>query len=138
MVRRVWAECARSGYGLADVCKRIGYEFQHHNALEDAKAAGHVLLAAMAETGLDLEGVLRRVRQPIDPSSASSAGAIRREGNSDGPLFGEGIGRLLAEPSLERAKRSPGKAEHNHRGEHEPEWVEKELHTRVITQLARR
>ena len=89
VARRTWAECARSGYGLADVCRLIGYEFQHHNALEDAKAAGHVLLAAMEETGLDLEGVLRRVRQPIDPSNGSSGSAIRREGNPDGPLFGE-------------------------------------------------
>ena len=89
VARRTWAECARSGYGLADVCKRIGYEFQHHNALEDAKAAGHVLLAAMAETGLDLEGLLRRVRQPIDPSSGSSGGAIKRDGDPDGSLFGE-------------------------------------------------
>lgn len=89
VARRTWVECARSGYGLADVCSRIGYEFRHHNALEDAKAAGHVLLAAMAETGLDLEGVLQRVRQPIDPSNASSGSAVRRDGNPDGPLFGE-------------------------------------------------
>lgn len=72
----VGAECARSGCGLANVFKRIGYEFQHHNALEDAKAAGQVLLAAMAESGLDLEGVLRRVGQPIDPTSASDGSAI--------------------------------------------------------------
>lgn len=88
VARRTWEECARSGYGLRNVCERIGYDFTHHNALEDAKAAGQVLLAAMAETGLDLEGVLKRVRQPIDPSSASGA-AIKREGNPEGPLFGE-------------------------------------------------
>jgi len=91
VARRTWTECAESGYGLADVCKRIGYEFQHHNALEDAKAAGQVLLAAMAETGLDLDGVLKRVRQPIDPKRRSSHGKIRREGAPDGPLFGEVI-----------------------------------------------
>lgn len=78
------------GYGLAKVCTRIGYEFQHHNALEDAKAAGHVLLAAMAETGLDLEGMLRRVRQPIDPNKSSSS-RVARDGNPDGPLHGEVI-----------------------------------------------
>lgn len=89
VARRTWVECARSGYGLAAVCSRIGYEFRHHNALEDAKAAGHVLLAAMAETGLDLEGVLQRVRQPIELSIASSGSAVRRDGNPDGPLFGE-------------------------------------------------
>ena len=89
VARRAWAECARSGYGLANVCKRIGYEFEHHNALEDAKAAGRVLLAAMVETGLDLDGMLRRVSQPIDPSAGGSGGAIKRDGNPDGPLFGE-------------------------------------------------
>ena len=46
VARRPWAECARSGYGLAAVCKRIGYTFAHHKASEDAKAAGHVVLAA--------------------------------------------------------------------------------------------
>jgi len=89
VARRTWTECARSGYGLADLCRRIGYEFQHHNALEDAKAAGHVLLAAMAETGLDVEGVLRRVQQPVDPESSSSGSTIKRDGNPDGQLFGE-------------------------------------------------
>ncbi|TVR84483.1 MAG: transposase [Rhodospirillales bacterium] len=88
VARRAWADCARSGYGLAAVCRRIGYEFRHHNALEDAKAAGHVLLAAMAETGLDLEGVLRRVRQPIDPSTVRVV-RVARDGNPDGPLYGE-------------------------------------------------
>lgn len=90
VARRTWAECARSGYGLANVCKLIGYHFDHHNALEDAKAAGHVLLAAMRESGLDLEAIQKRAFQPIDPSS-NGAGAITRDGNPDGPLAGEVI-----------------------------------------------
>jgi DNA polymerase-3 subunit epsilon len=57
--------------------------------LEDAKAAGHVVLAAIAETGLTLEGLLRRVCQPIDLSRGSSGSAIKRDGNPDGALFGE-------------------------------------------------
>lgn len=91
VARRTWAECTGSGYGLADVCRLIGYEFQHHHALEDAKAAGHILLAAMQKTGLDLDAWLSRVRQPIDPSSSSASAAIRRDGNREGPLFGEVI-----------------------------------------------
>lgn len=90
VARRVWAECARSGYGLANVCKMIGYTFEHHNALEDAKAAGHVMLAAMQESGLDLDAMQRRVLQPIDPSS-SGAASITRDGNPDGPFAGEVI-----------------------------------------------
>jgi len=90
VARRTWTECAKSGYGLANVCKMIGYTFDHHNALEDAKAAGHVMLAAMQESGFDLDGMLKRVLQPIDPSSSSSV-AITRDGNPDGPLAGEVI-----------------------------------------------
>lgn len=88
VARRTWAECARSGYGLADVSKRIGYTFKHHHALEDAKASAHILIAAMRDSSLDLAAMLNRVMQPIDPSSS---GPIRRDGNPDGPLSGEVI-----------------------------------------------
>lgn len=88
IARRTWAECAKSGYGLANVCRMIGYQFAHHNALEDAKAAGYVVLAAMEESGLDLSMMLNRVLQPIDPLSGGAA-SIRRDGNPDGPFAGE-------------------------------------------------
>ena len=55
VARRTWEEFAWGGYGLANICKRIGYEFKHHNALEDAKASAQVLLAAIEATGLDVE-----------------------------------------------------------------------------------
>lgn len=90
VARRTWAECARSGYGLANLSKRIGYTFEHHNALEDAKAAGHIMLAAMHDSGLDLDAVIKRVRQPIGLSS-SSGPSIKREGNPDGSLADEVI-----------------------------------------------
>jgi DNA polymerase-3 subunit epsilon len=51
---------------LHNVCNFLGYKFQHHDALEDAKAAGHILLAASKESELDIEGWLKRVNQPID------------------------------------------------------------------------
>lgn len=93
VARRTWKELARRGYGLANVCKRIGYDFQHHHALEDAKAAGHVLLAAMTESELDLDGLLQRVSQPINPKQAilGTPEFIRRAGNPEGPMFGEVI-----------------------------------------------
>lgn len=81
VARRTWAEFTQRGYGLNNVCRFLGYDFKHH----DAKAAAHVLTAAIEKTGLDLEGWLNRVEQPIDPSRA----AIGREGNPNGPLFGE-------------------------------------------------
>jgi DNA polymerase-3 subunit epsilon len=86
IARRAWSESAASGYGLAAVCERIGYAFTHHDALEDAKACGHIVVAAMAVTGLDLNGWLLRVTQPI---TQSAEGAVARVGNPDGALFGE-------------------------------------------------
>lgn len=89
VARRTWQECAWSGYGLANICQIIGYQFKHHDALEDAKASGQVILSAIAKTGLDLEAWLKRVGQPIDPSNNSSSASIQREGNPEGELFGE-------------------------------------------------
>lgn len=89
VARRAWEEFAWSGYGLASVCNKIGYVFKHHDALEDAKASGHVLLAAIEQTGLDVNAWLKRIKQPIDPGSVSSGTAINRDGNPEGELYGE-------------------------------------------------
>ena len=91
VVRRTWQDLAWSGYGLSNVCKKIGYEFKHHDALEDAKAAGYVLLAACQESQNNLEDWTRRVALPINPERASSGAAIHRDGNPEGDLFGEVI-----------------------------------------------
>jgi len=89
VARRAWKECSWKGYGLYNVCKILGYDFKHHDALEDAKASAHILLAATNESGLDINGWLKRVRQPIDPTASSSGFAIKREGNPEGSLYGE-------------------------------------------------
>lgn len=89
VVRRTWSDLAWRGYGLANVCRKIGYEFKHHDALEDAKAAGHVLLAALQVSQTDLNGWLDRVNQPIGVEHTRVDRVIHREGNQDGDLFGE-------------------------------------------------
>ena len=91
VARRTWQECAWSSYGLANVCKIIGHEFKHHDALEDAKASAQVLIAAIEKTGLDIDAWLKRVYQPIDLSSSSSGTSIKRDGNPEGELYGETI-----------------------------------------------
>ena len=88
VARRTWEKFAYSGYGLSNVCSTLGYQFNHHDALEDAKAAAHILLAAIDKTGIDLHGWLRRVEQPIDPSR-SAYDKFSREGNPEGYLHGE-------------------------------------------------
>src|ERR1035437_4508270 len=87
VVRRTWKEFSRSGYGLQNVCDSIGYKYKSHDALEDAKAAATVLLAAMKQSGLDLDAWLIRAQQPVDPHSIN--GHLSREGNPDGPFYGE-------------------------------------------------
>lgn len=86
VARRAWSQFATKGYGLKNICTHIGYTFRHHNALEDAKAAGQVMLAAVRESGVSLEDWFRRVDQPI---SGSQLAPIAQEGNPDGDLFGE-------------------------------------------------
>ncbi len=85
VARRTWKECAKKGYGLKKVCKTIGYEFKHHDALEDAKAAARILLAASEIMGFDINGWLKRVQQPIDPTVSNTI----YEANPEGPFFGE-------------------------------------------------
>ena len=86
VARRTWQQFSRSGYGLLNVCNFIDYKFKAHDALEDAKAAGNILISAMAQTGLDLSALVTRASQPIDPTLKQR---ISRQGNPDGELFGE-------------------------------------------------
>ena len=89
IARRAWTACAWKGYGLYGVCRMLGHEFRHHDALEDAKAAAHIVLSACNETGLDIDSWLKRIRKPIDPTASGSGSAIKRDGNPEGALFGE-------------------------------------------------
>ena len=90
VVRRTWSDLAQKGYGLSNVCARIGYEFNnHHDALADAKAAGYVLLAALKESQQDLEAWLHRASLPISPTTAPNRSPISLEGNPEGDLYGE-------------------------------------------------
>ena len=50
--RSIWPDLPN--HRLTTVCDHIGYNLEHSNALEDAKAVGHVLLEAMKKTGKDL------------------------------------------------------------------------------------
>lgn len=94
VVRRAWSEFAWCGYGLGDVCNALEINFKHHDAIEDARAAGEILLRAMRITGLDLDGWLRRVQQPIDlskPKESYPHKIVKLAGNPEGPLTGEEI-----------------------------------------------
>ena len=81
--RRAWTQFARRGYNLEDMAEWCAIEFRHHDAEEDARAAGLILLRAIEETGSGVDEWVVRASQPISPSR------ITREGELDGPLAGE-------------------------------------------------
>lgn len=86
VARRAWPEVAQKGYGLSALSEKFGFEFEHHNAVEDARVSGLVLIKAMEDAKLDLNAWMDRVKRPINSNSGDS---VAREGNPDGSLFGE-------------------------------------------------
>lgn len=87
VVRRAWPEFQSKGYGLKNVCEHLGINFKHHDALEDAKAAGLVLLAAIEQSGLPLSEWIARLDAPRtrQGTSIDSKPVV----NPDGDWFGE-------------------------------------------------
>ena len=72
--------------GLRNVCHTIGYEFNHHDALEDAKAAAMVVLVALQKTGLNLAEMLQgrtsHHRQRIDQLEVGLQARGQRRGSA--------------------------------------------------------
>lgn len=104
VVRRAWPEFSASGYGLANITDVLGISFNHHDAQEDARAAGEVLVRAMRETGKGLEEWLVRVNQPMHEIAMRDL--IAQGGNHEGPLYGECVvfTGALPMPRVEAAK----------------------------------
>jgi len=104
IARRAWPDCAHRGYGLADLAKRLQIAFKHHDATEDARAAGEIVLKAIAATGIGLDQWLTLVGRPIGGAGPHShEPRVASDGNPEGPLYGEVIaftGRL----SIDRAR----------------------------------
>ncbi len=103
VARRAWPQFAQRGYGLANVAHHCGITFGHHDALEDARAAGLILLKAMEETGHTLDAWLTRANRAM-----SGRDSIRRVGDGDGALLGETIvfTGALGSPRREAADRA--------------------------------
>lgn len=104
VARRAWSDVAHSGYGLSNLARRFGIQFEHHDALHDARTAGLILLRAMEETGFDAAQWVERCRRGI-----SSQAPIRREGDGEGPLVGESI---VFTGALERPRREAADLAH--------------------------
>jgi DNA polymerase-3 subunit epsilon len=88
VVRRAWSQYARSGYGLSSVAKDLNIPFRHHDAREDARVAGEILVRAVEYSGKPLADWLVNINRPIGADGSTNE---KRDGNPDGPLFGEVI-----------------------------------------------
>lgn len=86
VARRAWPMFSKSGFGLASLAEHCQIEFKHHDALEDARAAGEIVLKAIRDSGLNAQAWLDRVNRPMDLSAGLP---VVRHGRSDGPLYGE-------------------------------------------------
>ncbi len=91
VVRRAWQRFARRGYGLSNITQFLGIVYEPHVAKEDARAAGEVVLRAIAESGMTVEGWVIRASQPICPRHypGGKSASFALDGNPDGPLAGE-------------------------------------------------
>lgn len=83
VARRAWPEFSHSGYGLKNLAKHLNITFKHHNAAEDARATGEILVCAIKQSNLTLNEWIERIKRPISPSNISI------DGNHEGALFGE-------------------------------------------------
>jgi len=86
VVRRAWPQFAKSGYGLSSVASYFEIQYTAHDALEDARCAGEIMIRAISDTGLGVDQWLKRVMQPI---GSQSDHAFKRDGNPDGELYNE-------------------------------------------------
>lgn len=88
IVRRAWPETfGKSGYGLKNVAKALGIDFEHHDAGEDARACAEAVLRAIEHSGIDLTGWQTRVNRPINPSASRTVEGFD-DPNPEGPFFG--------------------------------------------------
>ena len=79
VARRAWQQFAERGYGLANIAQKFGIPFRHHDAAEDARVAGLIMLRAIADSGITLSDWLTRIRGPIAPSASHSLSEGRSE-----------------------------------------------------------
>jgi DNA polymerase III subunit epsilon len=95
VVRRQWPQFASAGYGLANITREFGIEIRCHDAAEDARGTGLILVRATNESGLGLDDWLIKAYRPI------SDGRVAKDGEPDGPLYG-GIAVFTGALSMSR------------------------------------
>ena len=61
VARWAWPDKYRRRWSLSLIAGDLGIDFRHHDAAEDARAAGEIVLRACRRSGVDIDGWLERV-----------------------------------------------------------------------------
>jgi DNA polymerase III subunit epsilon len=90
--RKVWPHLRdEGGFGLKNLATRFDFALRHHDALEDARVAGRIMLRAMQESGIGLEEWATASAPRPRGGYRGSTRDVTREGDGDGPLVGQCI-----------------------------------------------
>jgi len=85
IARRAWPQLkGNGGHGLASLKEFLTLEFEHHDAVEDARAAAIVVLQAEQATGHPFTLLTGQPK----PARRTRSKPVAQEGNPDGPLYG--------------------------------------------------
>lgn len=105
VVRRVWSQYSSAGYGLRNLTADFGIKIRHHDATEDARGTGQILVRAINESAVGLDDWLIRAYKPL---SGAADHKIARDGNPEGPLYGDVVvfTGALAVPRHEAASKA--------------------------------
>ncbi len=82
VVKKVWPRFEKKGHGLEKISEHLGITYDPHDAAEDARATGLVLIRAMQETGktiqelAELAGTKRPSRKQTAQQKTSSTGPL--------------------------------------------------------------
>lgn len=108
IVRKTWTQFSQRGYGLKSLANHIGFEFGHHDALEDARAATAVLLAALKDKGWTLDEWKKEISLPIKLDGTAEGAPVsnsvkgKYQPNPEGEYYGQGICFTGAVPGMSR------------------------------------
>lgn len=85
IARRAWPQfVGKGGHGLKHLKRKLKLDFEHHDAIEDARATAQIVLLAEQEMGLPFQQIIGRGRQKRTFSPAVTA-----TGAPTGALLGE-------------------------------------------------
>jgi len=90
IARRAWSDVAKRGYGLQNLCDRIEFDYDAHDAEQDAIACGAVVIAALEHTSWTFEQAITESRKR-HKSSKWAGKNVAVAGNHAGAHFGKYI-----------------------------------------------